>query len=77
MILGLTASLAYSISFAFLGDHQRELMDYFECEHCGVNSGQMCDRSGFKGYTCDKSSTDYYWVQPLCALPCHNTGLFR
>ena len=43
VILGLAASLAYSISSAFLDDHQRELMDYFECERCGVNSGQMCD----------------------------------
>ena len=51
VILGLAASLAYSISSAFLGDHQRELMDYFECERCGVNSGRMCDRSGFERLT--------------------------
>ena len=51
VILGLAASLAYSISSAFLGDHQRELMNYFECERCGVNSGQMCDRSGFERLT--------------------------
>ena len=51
MILGLAASLAYSISSAFLGDHQCELMDYFECERCGVNSGWMCDRSGFERLT--------------------------
>ena len=51
VILGLVASLAYSISSAFLGDHQRELMNYFECERCGVNSGRMCDRSGFERLT--------------------------
>ena len=51
VVLGLAASLAYSISSAFLGDHQRELMDYFECERCGVNSGRMCDRSGFERLT--------------------------
>ena len=51
VILGLAASLAYSISSAFLGDHQRELMNYFECEHCGVNSGRMCERSGFERLT--------------------------
>ena len=51
VILGLGASLAYSISSAFLDDHQRELMDYFECELCGVNSGQVCDRSEFERFT--------------------------
>ena len=51
VILGLGASLAYSISSAFLADLQRELMDYFECEHCGVNSGQMCHRSEFERLT--------------------------
>ena len=51
VILGLGASLAWSISSAFLGDHQRELFDYFECERCGVDSGQMCDRSGFERLT--------------------------
>ena len=51
VILGLAASLAYSISSVFLGDHQRELMEYFECERCGVNSGRMCDRSGFERLT--------------------------
>ena len=51
VILGLAASLAYSISSAFLGDHQRELMNYFECECCGMNSGRMCDRSRFERLT--------------------------
>ena len=51
VILGLGASLAYSISSAFLSDHQRELMDYFECERCGVNSERMCDRGGFETLT--------------------------
>ena len=51
VILGLAASLAYSISSAFLDDHQRELMNYFECERCGVDSGRMCDRSGFERLT--------------------------
>ena len=51
VVLGLAASLAYSISSAFLDDHQRELMSYFECERCGVDSGQMCDRSGFESLT--------------------------
>ena len=51
VVLGLAASLAYSISSAFLDDHQRELMSYFECERCGVDSSQMCDRSGFESLT--------------------------
>ena len=51
VVLGLAASLAYSISSAFLDDLQRELMNYFECERCGVNSGRMCDRSGFESLT--------------------------
>lgn len=51
VVLGLTAAMAYSISSAFLADHQRELMDYFECERCGVDSGRMCDRSGFERLT--------------------------
>ena len=51
VVLGLAASLAYSISSAFLDDLQRELMSYFECERCGVNSGRMCDRSGFESLT--------------------------
>jgi hypothetical protein len=51
VVLGLAAALAYSISSAFLDDHQRELMSYFECERCGVNSGRMCDRSGFERLT--------------------------
>jgi hypothetical protein len=51
VVLGLAAALAYSISSAFLDDHQRELMNYFECERCGVNSGLMCDRSGFERLT--------------------------
>ena len=51
VILGLAASLAYSISSAFLDDHQRELMSYFECERCGVNPGRMCNRTGFERLT--------------------------
>ena len=51
VILGLAASLAYSISSAFLDDLQRELFDYFECERCGVTSGQLCDRTGFERLT--------------------------
>ena len=43
--------LAYSLSSAILGDLQHELIDYFECERCGVNSGQVCDRSGFEQFT--------------------------
>ena len=50
MILGLGASLAYSISSAFLDDLQRELSDYFECERCGVEAAQ-CDRTGFERLT--------------------------
>ena len=51
VVLGLVASLAYSISSAFLDDLQGELMSYFECERCGMNSGRMCDRSGFESLT--------------------------
>ena len=51
VILGLGASLAWSISSAFLDEHQRELFNYFECERCGISSGQMCDRSRFERLT--------------------------
>lgn len=51
VILGLGASLAWSISSAFLEEHQRELFNYFECERCGVNSGQICDRNRFERLT--------------------------
>ena len=43
--------MTYSISSTFLDDLQHELYDYFECEQCGVNSGQSCDRSGFERLT--------------------------
>ena len=44
--------LGYSLSSAILDDLQRELLDYFECERCGVISGRTpCDRSGFEQYT--------------------------
>ena len=52
VILGLGTMLGYSLSSAILDDLQRELLDYFECERCGVISGQtQCDRSGFEQYT--------------------------
>ena len=51
VVLGLVASLAYSISSVFLDDLQDELMSYFECERCGVNSSRMCDRSRFESLT--------------------------
>ena len=51
MILGLGASLAYSISSAYLDDLQRELSDYFDCERCGVEAGTQCNRSGFEMLT--------------------------
>ena len=51
VILGFGATLAYAISSSLLGDLRRELFDYFECEQCGVNSGQTCDRSGFERLT--------------------------
>jgi hypothetical protein len=51
VILGLGTALGYSLSSAILDDLQHDLLDYFECERCGVISGQTCDRSGFEQYT--------------------------
>ena len=52
VILGLGTALGYSLSSAILDDLQRDLFDYFECERCGMTSGQIpCDRSGFEQYT--------------------------
>ena len=52
VILGLGATLAYAVSSASLGGLQSALLDYFECERCGVNSAeQPCDRSGFERFT--------------------------
>ena len=51
VILGIGTALGYSLSSAILDDLQRKLVDYFECERCGVISGQTCDRSGFERYT--------------------------
>ena len=51
VVIGLGASLAFAISSTILEDLQRELIDYFECERCGVNSGRMCERIGFERLT--------------------------
>ena len=50
VILGLATLLGYSMSSAVLVDLQHELKEYFACERCGVNSGVMCDRSGFERF---------------------------
>ena len=53
VILGLGASLAFSISSAFLTSLQNELQDYFECEECGIDSGlhrSTCDRSQYERF---------------------------
>ena len=51
VILGIGTALEYSLSSAVLDDLQHKLMDYFECECCGVISGQTCNRIGFERYT--------------------------
>ena len=50
IILGLGASLAFTISSAYLNSLQNELQDYFECEECGIDSGQTCDRSQYERF---------------------------
>ena len=43
--------LGYSMSSVTLEKLHHELLDYFECERCGVTSGRVCDRSGFESLT--------------------------
>ena len=50
VILGLGASLAFTISSAYLNSLQNELQDYFECEECGIDSGQTCDRGQYERF---------------------------
>ena len=50
VILGLGASLAFSISSTYLTSLQNELQDYFECEECGIDSGQTCDRGQYERF---------------------------
>ena len=50
VILGLGASLTFTISSAYLNSLQNELQDYFECEECGIDSGQTCDRSQYERF---------------------------
>ena len=50
IILGLGAPLAFTISSVYLNGLQRELQDYFECEGCGVDSNQICDRSHYEKF---------------------------
>ena len=51
VVIGLGACLAFALSSTILRDLQRELIDYFECERCSVNSGRMCERIGFERLT--------------------------
>lgn len=51
VLLGLATLLGYSMSSATLGKLHHELLDYFNCERCGLNSGQTCDRSGYERLT--------------------------
>lgn len=50
VILGLGASLAFTISSAFLTGLQNELQDYFECQECGIDSGQTCNRDQYERF---------------------------
>ena len=51
VILGLGISLTFSISSTYLTSLQNELQDYFECEECGIDSSQACDRAQFERFT--------------------------
>ena len=50
VILGLGASLAFTISSAFLTGLQNELQDYFECQECSIDSGQICNRDQYERF---------------------------
>lgn len=51
VILGLGASLAFTISSAYLTSLQSELEEYFECEECGIiDSSQICDRGQYERF---------------------------
>ena len=51
IVLGLGISLTFSISSTYLTSLQNELQDYFECEECGIDSGQTCDRGQYERFT--------------------------
>ena len=65
MVLGLAATLAFAISSRSLDGIISEVLDYFECERSGVNSGESCDRSGFERLTNPEAKTLGYTVLAL------------
>ena len=50
IILGFGASLAFALSSAFLPGLQSELQDYFNCQECGIDSDQTCNRDQYERF---------------------------